>query len=224
MRRWLLGGAAPRFAFAALGQGYGTGSSYTLSAQPLGKPHATRRIFAVICAYRGANANIGLSSVTIGGVAATIHTNPGYADGSFSLSIGIASAVVPAGETGDVSVVHNGVAGDVRVYLYRMVKGAAAPAAVDSASVGGGSSGVSTTLDPPAGGIALMGVQNGHGSSVLPISWTNLTGDFANGTANVGAAAHAAYPGADPGSTVYTFTASNGMQRVLAAAIAWGPA
>jgi hypothetical protein len=78
-------------------------STYTFSAQNLGAAAADRYIIVTVH-IRKAGATLAVSSVTIGGVAATIVNQDYYATPNVNC-VAIAIAKVPSGTTGDIVVV-----------------------------------------------------------------------------------------------------------------------
>ena len=91
-------GGAPELEYLQVTPDNGTAASYTFPSQNLGEADASRIIVVFIRGYRDAGGTI--SSVTIGGVAATIHLNNSIGDGSTAT----VSAVVPTGTSGDIVV------------------------------------------------------------------------------------------------------------------------
>jgi len=81
--------------------------SYTFASQSFGEAAVDRRIIVAACA---GSASIGasISTVTIGGVSATIHTETSNNGNTRNGHVAIASALVPAGTSGDIVVVYTG--------------------------------------------------------------------------------------------------------------------
>jgi hypothetical protein len=103
--------------------------SYTFSSVALGEADASRRIFVGI--FGRTTGTGGVSSVTIGGVSASLHAQ-GTSSVTGDTTTAIFSAPVPSGTTGDVVVTFN--SGQVRsaIALWRYV--GETPSLVDSGS------------------------------------------------------------------------------------------
>jgi hypothetical protein len=141
-------------------------SSYTFSAESLGTADSDRYILVGIAA-RAASART-ISSVTIGGVSATI-----LIDHSSSLSLaGFAIAAVPSGTTGDVVVTFSGTMVRCAIAVYRLL-GLGSTTPTDTGTDGGVAS-LTTNLDINAGGAAFA---VGHRAATGTPTWTNLTLD-----------------------------------------------
>lgn len=86
-------------------------TTYTFSGLTFGTAETNRLMVVCITGY---DVSTSISSVTIGGISATIHRQ-----NTTSLScMGIASAVVPTGTTGDVVVTFGDAADDAAIDLY----------------------------------------------------------------------------------------------------------
>lgn len=77
-------------------------TAYTFSAQAIGTAATSRRVVVAI-SWRYSSPAPAISSVTIGGVSATVHASVMTGDGG-SNAVAIASAVVPTGTSADVVV------------------------------------------------------------------------------------------------------------------------
>ena len=168
-------------------------TTYTFSSQNLGAADAARHI--VVCVEsRSANA-ITISSVTVGGVSASIVAQRTEGSGPSNVS-GIAIAAVPSGTSGDVVVTLSAGAVRAAIQMYRLVgfsatahdtvTGAAAP----------------LTLDIPANGVAIgCGVVSSGSASCV---WTGITEDHdANVESQITvSSAHDAFVSAEANRTV----------------------
>lgn len=96
-------------------------AAYTFAAQNLGAEHARRKIILAIAAISGATSRT-LSSVTIGGVLATIVATRINSGNSRNGHTAIAIANVPAGATGDVVVTWSGTMLNTMIGVYRALK------------------------------------------------------------------------------------------------------
>lgn len=154
----------------------GGASSYTWSAASIGAA-ATGRLVVVCVA--GNNVAFGVSSATIGGVAATVvSVQQGQYMGS-----AILTAVVPTGTTANVAVTFTGGIGTGFIGIWN-ITGLASSTAHDFYNTTGGVNGTYTaTLDVPALGVAVAfgaGFSGGASST-----WTGGTERFDYDNASV---------------------------------------
>ncbi|MFG1321233.1 hypothetical protein [Xanthobacter autotrophicus] len=187
-------------------------STYTFTGCDIGVADASREVFVVIsniCAAATA-----ISSVTIGGVAASVGTSY-YVSGVLAL-VSVAWATVPAGTTGNVVVTLNGSAQNCAIAVYRTVNRVASGAGhVDMATIttASGTSAALTGLDAPAGGFALSAVIWSGGSISSP-SLSGLSSAISasmliESTINGGFGASPLQVGASTGATMtWTWTTS----------------
>lgn len=148
-------------------------TTYTFSSENFGTADADRYIIVGIVA-RKAGATTTISSVTIGGVSATITAQQSNSDSNTNVA-GIAIAKVPTGTSGDVVVTFG--AGMVRcvISVYRAVGITGLTAYHSDTDT---SSDPVGTLNIPGSGFAIgMAISNSNSSC----TWTNLTED-ADGT------------------------------------------
>lgn len=152
------------FSFLQSATNSGNTSPYTFAAQNFGTAHADRFIIACI-EVRGTGPTT-VSNVTIGGVAATVVSQP-VGNGNVAA---IAIAAVPTGTSGNVVFSVDGSPLRAALQLYRAV-GIDSSTPYDTAtSVADPPSG---SLDVPAGGFAIGCVASGIGG----FAWTGLTED-----------------------------------------------
>lgn len=152
-------------------------SSYTFSAQSIGTA-ASDRYIAVAVAGRIAAASLTISSVTIGGVSATIvkqQSSTGAASGATATTcVGIAIAAVPTGTTGDVVVTFSATSLRCICSMWRL----------SNTTSGTANGSQSSTATPPSAGVGITtdGAAIGMvaaGFTVTPtVSWTNLTSQY----------------------------------------------
>lgn len=130
--------------------------TYTQTGCNFGSAHASRRIFLVIAPDMFVSSG-GPKSVTIGGVAATLHVQSNWASGSTQQYAAIFSAAVPAGTSGTVfmSSGNGSNLGNVSFALYASYhqKNAAAFDVASNATSGAGAANIS--LDVPSLGFVL---------------------------------------------------------------------
>lgn len=157
------------------GSGLGTpGAALTFSNFAIGAANAGRLVVACIAAFSG-NTGVTLSSVTIGGIAATINVQETTAGtgGDTIMSI-IATAAVPTGTTATV-VVNFSASMSGNAVVYSMT-GASGVAALDTVTDEVGTP-LNGTLDVVAGGVVIANLHNiGVGS--FPVTWTVVTKDY----------------------------------------------
>lgn len=205
----------PSIAFRAGYSDATNASSYTFTACDIGAVPAageTREVFVSIEWYQGGTASRTLSSVTIGGVSATLET--AFNNGVLQ-AMCVARAVVPTGTTGDVVVTFSNTVFSCSIATYRVMNRASASAATDSGSAtfsAVATAGVSG-IDVNAGGFVLSVV--GWGNTVSAPALSGLTGatsDAFNTPESTGYAAHGSTPlqaGASTGNTMtWTWTTS----------------
>lgn len=144
-------------------------TAYTFSAQNFGTEDAARHIIAVVYTRDIGTGAKTLSTITIGGVSATILVQAqGTGSGANSCVCAIAIAAVPAGTSGDVVVTWSEAVLRCAISLYASV-GASATAHDTASST---AADPSVTLDIPAGGFAI-----GGWSGTNTVTWTGLTED-----------------------------------------------
>lgn len=146
---------------------------YTFSSQSLGADTANRTII-VAATVRAASTGVGFGTVTVGGAGATEQFEYQVNDDGASVAIGFWTSD-PSGTTGDVFVDINLTALRCGIGVWRATD-LLSTTAHDTGSVAGTTSPVSTTLDIPAGGVA---VGMGWGNQTDAHAWTaGLTEDF----------------------------------------------
>ena len=192
------GGGAPTISAAFLQTAIlGTDTTtYTFTAQNLGTAAADRTIIVVGHARVGSVPGVTVSSVTVGGVSATIDVSKVQATANSTVAF-IARAAVPSGTTGDVVVTLSSGALRAAIALYRVTGGSVSVKSSDSAGVGSGSNPTLTTgtLTTAPGGILIQGVSvaNSAASALSAVSWTEdylltVIESVFSGAAGVGAA------------------------------------
>lgn len=141
-------------------------TTYTFTAEPLGAADSARYIIVTI-GSRGAAART-INSVTIGGVTATVITQPQNSPHT----VGIAIAAVPTGTTGDIVIVFSGAEQRCGISTYRAIGINPTPTDTKTSTAAN----PAATLNVPANGIAIgvaMTLQTG-----APVcTWTGLTED-----------------------------------------------
>lgn len=115
------GPSAPFFSHTASAADDSNLLAYTFTAQAIGAAAADRRIFVSATSSASSN-NAAVSTITIGGISATIHAQAQNTGNTRNGVVAIASAIVPSGTTADVVVTHTtdvGVLLGCHVSVYR---------------------------------------------------------------------------------------------------------
>jgi hypothetical protein len=165
-------------------------STYTAAAQNFGTAVAGRAIFVVLVGKAGSAVPTGATSVTIGGVAATLIITESRNNGAntMSSSTSIWGAFVPTGTTGDVVITYNKAMQTVGMAVYRAVDlPSLTPTSTDATDLGVGATLVELNLSPPAAGFAIAGALMANGratfasavttAGALAVSVTSVTGN-----------------------------------------------
>jgi hypothetical protein len=148
-------------------------SSYTFSGADLGTPTQTRHIIVAGTSIRAGNTGL-LSSVTIGGVTATIVTEVSTNNGHSFIAI----AKVTSGTTGDIVVTYGLTVENLQISVFA-VQGSETVTSLDSFTSTGltGSQSITTVN----GGVLVAVRMSGGAGSALTLSWTDSS-TAANGT------------------------------------------
>jgi hypothetical protein len=147
-------------------------NAYTFAAQNLGAADPNRYIIVAAMARRAGVTAMTISSITVGGVAATIVVQL-QANPTNTNIAGLAIAAVPDGTTGDVVVTFSQTMVRCGIALYRAVGiSSATPTDTGSNAVDP----ISDTLNVLAGGFAIGCVIGGSGTTT--VAWTNLTENY----------------------------------------------
>jgi hypothetical protein len=173
---------------------YGDSSSqslttYTYTAVPFGSARSDRIIVVSIVASNSASRSV--SSVTIGGVSATLVSSSNSAAGLIFTATYY--AVVPTGTSGTVSVVFSGATRDVGVGVYSIVDASSSTPLSGGTYSNSSSNSGSITLSTSADAVIIGGVI--VGTAVTAFTWSGVSSDFqsfaitrgrgfASGTAN----------------------------------------
>ena len=197
----------------------GSATTYTFSSQALGAAASDRKI--VVGAF-AVNAVKAVSSMTIGGVSATLVVASTNSGGE---QIELWQADVPTGTTGDVVVTWAGSQLGCGIGVFRIVS--AASAAHDTGSFA--TTGTATdTLNIPANGVA-VGVAGTNPNGIPTWTWTGLTEDYEEGGviepvngSHTGASD--AFATTQTGLTISAAPTSAGVRGNVMAIASWGPA
>lgn len=147
--------------------GSGATTIWEFSAADFGAEDPSRAVVVAITALGSTSKTV--SSVTIGGVSATIIRQQSDSDWTGA----IAAAMVPTGATGDVDITLSGNASKVTVAVYRII-GLSSVTPKDSDSVAA-SSGLTVDTEPQGVLIALYTYSGSFGDTV---SWSGASEDY----------------------------------------------
>jgi hypothetical protein len=148
-------------------------TTYTFSTQSLGTAAADRKIVLGISTRGSAQRSI--SSVTIGGVTATVLATQSFGGSTFN-RMALYVADVPTGATGDVVVTFSGSVLRCGVGLWKVTGANSAQLAHDVGAVTGDPS--SKTLVVPANGGVIAYSFAADGTAPRTVTWTNATERF----------------------------------------------
>jgi hypothetical protein len=149
----------------------GTSTTKSFTSQNIGAADATRRIICAVNWRKDAAASV-LTSVTIGGVAATIHT--AVTTTPTRQGTAIASALVPTGTTATVDVVIAGTGSRTMfVALWRQINESSS-SPTDANTVTANSLTVATTINIPTNG-CLYTTAMLSASGATTFTWTGAT-------------------------------------------------
>ncbi len=197
-------------------------TTYTFSTKSFGTA-TSDRIVVVGIAARSSTGSITISSVTIGGVSATVRASAINA-GSGTEFASIYTASVPTGVTGDVVIVFSGGMQRCAVMIYRMVGASSAvpnDSQTDTTLTG---QVLSVSMNCPANGV-IIGAGFSASGGTAASTWTGITEDAdaaLETAANNYTSASLAFVAQQTGLTVSaTFDAS--VARACLATASWGP-
>jgi hypothetical protein len=211
--------------------GLATGSGTSVSDVPFGAIGPSRRIVVAIhfrCSDTTAQLNV--TSATIGGVAASVHVQRqarflGSGGAEPAVLVAIASAIVPSGTSGTVSIGISGNAGSSNISIgsFRAIGLLNSPSTAHNSSEGGTST--SVTLNIASGGTAIVAATVNGTSSTLNVSGLNGGADAYDNSQNGTLAAGAQF-GADlaanPSDQVDA-TQSQSNNGMVICGLAWVP-
>ena len=177
-------------------------ATYSFATQDFGNPEGDRHIIVGVSGR--ANLARTLTSVTIGGVAATHLATANDAGGGTDIAA-LYIAAVPAGSTGTVAVVFSDVMLRCAIMVWKMpgARNATAFATQTDTTLTG--SVYSVSIDVPANGAAVGMYWCGLSAGSASVTWAGLTEDFdgtVETTANGYAGARANFTAAQSGLTV----------------------
>ena len=148
-------------------------TTYTFSSQALGAAHSNRKILVGIVATDAGNDTV-VSSVTVGGVSASLETDGSTTARAINISDGNSHvaefwiASVPTGTTGDVVVTMSEASTNCGIVVYRLLNAAIQSVVIDVATTYS----QSITVNGFGSIIGLIHLDND-----TTCAWTNLTED-----------------------------------------------
>ena len=194
-------------------------TTYTLASQNLGTAAGDRHIIASVFLRATSNTALTFSSVTIGGVAATIVAQVHATTAGNSTSTAIVVAEVPTGTTGDVVIVASRACIRAAVGLYRAtgITTTAYDSATDAVSTY-----TTTAVGVPDGGFVIIAANTAATGSTW--TWVGADEDFDAASGETAfmryGGASRAYPSGDAGPTL-TATPSVAPTDACAAFASW---
>jgi len=174
----VIGGAGSSIDYSELAQSLMTkvnDDRYTVTGYSFGAADGARRIICRIHWVEDSG-HSSVSSVTIGGVSATIHDQTGHSGGLTGFGIALVSAVVPSGTSGTITVFFGSTTA-TSVYLSgARVVGLAnsSPSSINKAFSSSTSTSISTSIDVPQGGIIFSGFTSSTNASSDPVTWGGI--------------------------------------------------
>lgn len=224
MSQWLQGNAfqlagdAPTVQFVGATNNTSAGTTWTFTDHPIGAPNANRLV--VVVAYASGSILTSISSVTIGGVSATVDVD--LATPVNNGPMGIASLAVSSGTTATIVVNAGGFVGSrCRIAVYAIYGSGVVPSIRDADQVRNASStSASRTLTVSAGDVLIAGMGlSGTNASLEDITWTNATENDENNTGSADRDMSVASADITSGSSVtVTGTISTAFENGLVAA------
>lgn len=197
-----------------------SGSSHSggnYNGMSIGAADSSRKIIAVV--GWGSASDQTISSMTIGGVSATVVVNADTATSSGGLAIAIAD--VPTGTTADVAITFSGTVARSGVSLYRVINLTSSTIHASTTDTAATSGEVTGSLNVPANGFCIAGAVTVDGTA-----WTWSAGPTENYDVDIGSVSNGfssalgEYVSAQTPLTV-TATCGTGSRSALVAA-SWG--
>jgi hypothetical protein len=162
----------------------GTASQITFTGVGLGTAATGRRILVAVHWSEG-GIHQELTSLTIGGVSATIHVQRGHTGGSTGLGVALASAVVASGTSASIVATFEGAVANGHVRAYRMMHYENSPTDTDSDEQTGSTASLSATLTT-GGKATIVGAYTGSTNTAgNAIAWTGATEQYDIGTSTI---------------------------------------
>lgn len=188
-------------------------TSYTFNTSDIGAADDSRRVVVVVMASSSNTSARTLSSLTIGGVTATIHVNV-----SSLRTISIASLAVSTGTTANIVATMSGACNNCTIVIYRLVNFASAfPQSTTSNTQTATSINANVVVSEKS--FVIAGVIAAINTNTTA-TWTNVTEDL--DTLNEGSMRTTASDTMTAGNSVYTVTCTASASVGMAlAALSW---
>ncbi len=151
-------------------------TTYTFSSQNFGTPDGTATRHIVVAIGSRANAARSISSVTIGGVAATAVITANDTVGGADIAA-IYIAAVPTGRTGDVVVVFSAAMLRCAITIYRVTNIDSITASDTGSDIVDASNVFSDTINIPANGIGIAACWHNTSAGNATATWAGLAED-----------------------------------------------
>lgn len=147
-------------------------STYTFSSQDIGTPGSDRLVVVVAAAYESSSsAGDTPSSITIGGVSATIHAT-GAGTGFNSASVSIASLLVASGSTADIVVTMPDAQVGMAIVVLALTGYSSAVPTTDATAISGGTD---ISLSMAVGPLHVGIIASAAAASGRSCGWSNAT-------------------------------------------------
>lgn len=140
----------------------------------------TNRRVVVVIHWEETTIHRTLSSISIGGVSATIHNQQGNSGGTTGFGVAIASAIVPTGTTATVALVMSAAVTTVVASAWRLINYSTLTDSDGNAN-SGSSNNISLTVSTAAGGVIVAGYTGSTGTGNTGVTWTNATERYDSG-------------------------------------------
>lgn len=143
-------------------------TTYTFASQNIGAAASDRLVIVAYSSINGNGTGVGISSVTIGGVTATIAHSSGT-----NVSAGLAWALVPTGTTASIVLTFAIGQTNCVAATYRLTGQQSSTAFDTDTPAGGATAARSASIDVPAGGCVIASA----GEAAVSMTWTGATED-----------------------------------------------
>lgn len=192
-------------------------TNYTFSSQTL-------RASMVVAITRSGAATQGVSSVTVGGVSATLGVGNVSANGEGYCGLFHVSGVTPG--TGDIVVNGSSAANRCGIATWETTGRSATPHHTASDPYSAGDADPSVSLNIPASGFAIAAVHAAGGVGSESVTWTNLTERYdatIESAGNVQSGASDDFTAAETGRTITANRSDDTNQYGALVALSFGP-
>ena len=147
-------------------------NTFTFSGKALGVAWSNRKIVVAVSGEETGAART-ISSVTVGGVSATVVVSAN-AGGNTNLAA-LYVATVPTGTTGDIVVTWSGGVNTCAVDVYRLINSKSTANATGTDTTVGASEEETASIYVPGGGVAIAAWTTDSSAGTRTTTWTNIT-------------------------------------------------